>query len=193
MDVPIKKLVLKDDGAGVMSMAFVDQPAIMVDWVAFSADKEIKLSVQDEMQGIVFGPALIPDLLIPRINKLTGEKFAVFMDAPTIEAIALKFMQESRQNSINEAHDASKMFEGITIYESFIANDKRSKMPVGFESLPLGTWFITAKVNNEEMLSKIKTGEVKGFSIEGFFAEEPINVIDSQQLEAVISEILTQN
>ena len=40
----------------------------------------------------------------------------------------------------------------------------------GFEDLPDGTWFISAKVNNDAIWSKIKAGEVRGFSVEGNFS-----------------------
>ena len=38
----------------------------------------------------------------------------------------------------------------------------------GFD-LPDGTWFVKMKIENDEMWSKIKDGELKGLSIEGYF------------------------
>ena len=35
----------------------------------------------------------------------------------------------------------------------------------------VGTWFITMKVDNDEVWHKVKNGEIKGFSIEGYFTE----------------------
>jgi len=187
-----KKLVLSDSDTGVKSMAFVDAPAIMVNWFAFSEQKVISFAVQNEDQRIVFGPALIPNLPIPRIDEF-GNQFIVYMDDQTIQEVALRYMQQGRQNSANEMHDPTKTVSGVTIFESFITNKDRSNPPVGFESLPLGTWFISAKVNNDELWAKIKSGEFKGFSIEGFFEHEPAPTLDYQQVEAITESILSQS
>jgi hypothetical protein len=44
-------------------------------------------------------------------------------------------------------------------------------MNYGF-NFPKGTWVISMKVNNDEIWNKVKLGEVKGFSIEGYFADK---------------------
>ena len=45
-------------------------------------------------------------------------------------------------------------------------------MNYGFEHLPKGTWFVTMKVNNDDIWAKVKEGEIKGFSIEGYFTDK---------------------
>lgn len=189
--VPTKRLVINDPGTGVFTMAFVDAPAIMVNWFKFSENKEIKFAIQNEEQRIVFGPALIPNLPIPRVAA-DGSKFVVYMDAPTIQDIAIRYAQQGRQNSANEMHDDSRMLSGVTVFESFIVNKDRSNPPKGFESLPEGTWFISAKVNNDELWAKIKSGEFMGFSIEGFFEQQPVQDLTIEQVEAIMESILEQ-
>jgi hypothetical protein len=39
----------------------------------------------------------------------------------------------------------------------------------GFEDAPEGSWFISAKVDNTSIWDGIKTGALKGFSVEGLF------------------------
>ena len=39
-------------------------------------------------------------------------------------------------------------------------------------NVPEGTWMVSMKVDNEEIYEKAKNGEVKGFSIEGYFADK---------------------
>jgi hypothetical protein len=39
----------------------------------------------------------------------------------------------------------------------------------GFEDCPDGSWFGSFYVENDEVWNKIKSGEVKGFSVEGLF------------------------
>jgi hypothetical protein len=39
--------------------------------------------------------------------------------------------------------------------------------------MPVGTWMVSVKVNNEDVWNNfVKTGAVKGFSIEGYFADK---------------------
>jgi hypothetical protein len=65
--------------------------------------------------------------------------------------------------------------------------------------LPLGTWFGTMKVNNEQVWQEfVKTGAVKGFSIEGYFADKAKLSEQKEHIEAglkllKIKEMLLQN
>ena len=123
-------------------------------------------AVVNDEERIVVGPAMIPDLPIYRKDE-TGEYY-VFFDKQTIETIALKFYQKGFQQNANEMH--AKAVEGITFFQSWIADEGKGipKMKQ-FENLPDGTWFLGAKVNNEETWQKVKDGTFKGFSVEGMF------------------------
>ena len=56
-------------------------------------------------------------------------------------------------------------------------------------NVPIGTWMVSMKVNNDDVWKKVKAGEVKGFSIEGYFADklerpnEPVKDKMSEQEE----------
>jgi hypothetical protein len=123
-------------------------------------------SVVNSEERIVVGPAMIPDMPIYRRDE-TGEYY-VFFDKKTIETIALKFYAKGFQQSANEMH--TKPIEGITFFMSWIADESKGipKMKQ-FEDLPDGTWFLGAKVMNDETWSKVKDGTFKGFSVEGMF------------------------
>jgi len=123
-------------------------------------------SVVNSEERIVVGPAMIPDMPIYRRDH-TGEYY-VFFDKKTIETIALKFYAKGFQQSANEMH--TKPVEGITFFMSWIADESKGipKMKQ-FEDLPDGTWFLGAKVMNDETWSKVKDGTFKGFSVEGMF------------------------
>lgn len=161
----------------VQAIAFVDKPAIEKNFMAFS-DARVMFDADAERQ-IVSGPAMIPDSLIYRRDE-NGE-YNVFFSKPTVEAIALKYFKKDYQKNINLFHDPNLSVDGVTIFESFISDSKRGIQPMkGFEDLPDGTWFISAKVENPEVWAKIKSGEVKGFSVEGYFAtkRQPQNATD---------------
>lgn len=192
MDIPVKRLVFSETPgeSGVKAIAFVDAPAIMVNWVAFKDQKEIKYAVQDEAKRIILSPALIPDFLIPRIDEITKQPFAVVMDRETIFEVAMRWQQEGRASKANEMHHSSQELEGITWFGAFVSDEKHLPNPPAFSDLPPGTWFVMGKVDNEEVWNKIQTGQYKGISIEGFFDMEQAESLDDQQIQAIIQNIL---
>lgn len=191
--VPLKKLVLGDeDETGVKTIALVDEPAIMVNWVAFSEEKEpVKFSIQDEDQRIILSPALIPDLQIPRVDKATGERYAVYMDKETIWEVAYRWQKQGRQNLAMLTHQKGGEVDGITWFSSFVSDEKLGiKNPTAFEKMPNGTWYLMGKVNNDQVWKEIKEGKYKGISIDAFFEMEDDGELDAEQIEAIRESIL---
>lgn len=148
------------------------------------ADKKFKFSVVNEYERVVVGPAMIPDLPIYRKDE-TGEYY-VFFDKKTIETIALKFYQKGFQQNANEMH--AKAVEGITFFQSWIADESKGipKMKQ-FEDLPDGTWFLGAKIMNDETWEKVKDGTFKGFSVEGMFDMTEIKM--RQSADVIIAKL----
>jgi len=190
MEIPTFKMVLNpdDEGLGLKLMSVVDNPAIMVTWAKFN-EQEIKLSIQDEDQRIVFGPALIPDLPIKR--SIMGEKFFVSIDRENILKTAIKFQKDNLANKIDENH-SQNILSGITIFETFVTNENRVQLVKGFESLPMGTWFIGAKVNNDDIWGKAKRGELNGFSIDGLFSFKQAEDLTEKDIRGITREILNK-
>jgi len=167
--LPVFEMVIEDDLASdveVQQIAFVDKPAIEKNFLALG----VKLHfATDPQRQIVSGPAMVPDTLIYRKDQ-AGE-YNVFFSKETIEKIALKFFKKDYQKNLNLFHDPNLPIQGVTIFESFVSDKARGIQPMkGFEDLPDGTWFISAKVENPDVWAKIQTGEVKGFSVEGIFS-----------------------
>jgi hypothetical protein len=71
----------------------------------------------------------------------------------------------------------------MSVVESLITEVKNDKsMNYGF-NFPKGTWVISMKVNNDEIWNKVKLGEVKGFSIEGYFADKyEMSLVNEEQI-----------
>tara|TARA_R110002126_G_scaffold195543_4_gene343354 strand:- start:2017 stop:2571 length:555 start_codon:yes stop_codon:yes gene_type:complete len=172
MELPIFELKIDGDGTGVTAVALVNQPAIGIEYQTFN--KAMKFNIADEEQRVVMGAAMIPNLPIYRMDNERGEYFAVF-SKQTIRKIAEKFFKENKQSSYNEEHNPNKLVEGGFTFQSFITDEKMGiSAPKGFENIAEGTWFIAAKIENDEVWNKIKTdGEYKGFSIEGMFDVVP--------------------
>lgn len=170
MELPVYKLEIKDnDESGVLDIALVDMPAIESNWKAFSKEQQFK--TKDKDKRIVMGAAMIPDMKIYRNDG--GREYEVYFDAETIEKIRDKYFKAGHDSHANLMHDEDTQTKDVYVIESFISDSKRGvKAPEGFEGLPEGTWFVSMKVDNDTIWNNfVKTGKLKGFSVEGFFNE----------------------
>jgi hypothetical protein len=188
MDLPFIEFKLSDDVEGLQAIAFVDAPAIGLNYQAFAPHK---FEIINEEKRIVMGAAMIPDLPIYRRDE-RGEYYAIFRKE-TIKALVQKLFKENKHNNFNEQHNAFKILDGVYIYQSFITDQELGILPPqGFENVADGTWFIAAKVENDEAWSKVKEdGILKGFSVEGVFDLEPYKFkkMNKLNLDSVISTL----
>jgi hypothetical protein len=125
-------------------------------------------AIQDEEERIISGPLMLADTPIYR-NDDNGEYYVVFTKE-TIKKIAQRFFKKGYQSNVNLMHDQGNLTEGMTMFESWIKDDKRGiKAMKGFEDVPDGSWFGSFKVDNDEVWKLVKEGKVRGFSVEGQF------------------------
>jgi hypothetical protein len=102
-------------------------------------------------------------------NDQNGEYYVQFTK-DTIKQIAQKFFRKGYQQNVNLMHDSGSIVNGLTMFESWISDEKRGIKPMlGFENVPDGSWFGSFKVENDDVWKLIKEGKVKGFSVEGVF------------------------
>lgn len=171
MEFPIFKLTIdpsEDGQTEVSAIALVDQPAIERNFMAFNSQQ--RFQVVSEEQRIISGPLMIPDMPIYRENKEFGSHYVVF-DAETIKAAAIKYAAKKYSDKVNEMHDQSKFIDGVVLFESFLADNKRGiQCMAGYEDLPDGTWFGSMYVGNDAAWQQVKDGTFKGFSVEGDFS-----------------------
>lgn len=185
MDLPFIEFKLTDEVEGLQAIALVDNPAIGLNYQAFAPHK---FEVIDEDKRIVMGAAMVPDLPIYRRDE-RGEYYAIFKK-DTIKALVQKLFKENKHTEFNEEHNSFKILDGVYIYQSFITDAELGiSAPSGFENVADGTWFIAAKVENDEAWAKVKEeGLLKGFSVEGVFDLEPYKFkkMNKLNLESVI-------
>lgn len=176
-----------DDETRVEKVSFVDEPAIQKNWMAFK--KQSSFAVQNEEKRIVSGALMIAGLPIYRRDEKMGEYYVTFSQ-DAIRSIVYKFMKEARTKEVNEMHSTD--VDGVFMFESFIIDSSRGiKTPEGFDELPDGSWFGSFKVDNDEVWAKVKSGEFRGFSVEGIFEEAIDKQIDENVLKEVI-RVLTE-
>ena len=171
---------LPNDDSQLEAVALVDTPAIEMNWQAFN-NNNYKFSAIEEKR-IISGPLMVADLPIYRRDS-SGEYYGVFK-AEDIYNLRNKFFKKSLDKSVNIMHDSAQMVDGVFMIESFLIDSKRGILsPKGY-NLTDGSWFGSYKVDNEEIWNDfIKTGEFKGFSVEGLFntvkiEDKPIDLIE---------------
>jgi len=158
----------KDEESGISAVSVVESPAIESDFIYLSKH-EIELKEVDAEKRILMGAGLIPNKQIYRKNE-KGEEYYIYFSEATIRKASELFLMNSNQNNATLEH--KQKLEGMSIVESWIVEGDHDKsMNYGF-NFPKGTWMISMKVNNDEIWNKVKLGEVKGFSIEGYFADK---------------------
>jgi hypothetical protein len=147
---------------------------------------------------IIYGPALTPDLKIYRNpNDLVNEPHMVFFSKETIEQIRTKFHKKNYDNNINIKHNGIRI-QNVEMIKSFLIDENSNpSLPNEFKDLPLGTWMLAYKIENDEVWEMIKNNEIKGFSVEGIFEyvkyeEDDISDNCDIKLETAFDELLYQ-
>jgi hypothetical protein len=185
MELPLYELVIndEDDESGVDFISLVDKPAIKRNWIAFSEQQKFSFK-SDQEKRIISGPAMIPNELIYRKDK-EGKEYNVVFSEETIQKIVEKYFKSQYTTNFNLQHKKSLLAQGVYLIESFVIDEERGiNAPKGFEDLPNGSWFISCKVDNDEIWNDfIKEGVFKGFSVEGFFQEKQVKETKSEELE----------
>ena len=155
--------------SGIEAISVVENPAIEEDFIALKKH-EVQLAEVDAEKRILMGPALIPNKQIYRTNG--EEEYNIFFSEDTVKKASELFLSRGKQNNSTLEHQVD--IQGLSVVESWIIEDtdmdKSKKYGL---SLPKGTWMVSVKVNNDDIWNNyVKEGKVKGFSIEGFFADK---------------------
>jgi len=170
-----KVMFNEEENEGVYCISIVSDPAIGVQFITLAEQKEIKLATINEEQRILLGAVLVPDQIIPRYQ--SGHEFNIVFPAETIKQVQQNFSRQGYQNNSTIEHSGDNL-EDVTFVETWIKEDEVHDKSVhyGFNE-PVGTWFAAMKVNNDEIWNDyVKTGKVKGFSIDGVFDMERVNL-----------------
>ena len=162
-ELPIYDIKLTDDNQGVGFISLVDVPAIGVDWIKLSNESQLSFKADKEKQ-LLYGPFLIPNKLIYRHDEKMGEYYVRF-SKEEIEKIASKFNEDLNNKNINFQHSDQKV-EAFVASNWMIDGEQDKSRNMGFD-LPEGTWFGGVKVKDLSFWTdKVKTDEVRGFSVE---------------------------
>jgi hypothetical protein len=167
----IVELVIDEEAlySGIEAISIVDRPAIEENFIALSQEHKIELAEVDKEKRILMGAALVPNKNIYRQNE--DEEYYIYFSEDTVRKASELFLMRGNQNKSTLEHEAE--LHGLSVVESWIIEDETHDKSRKYDmDLPIGTWMVSMKVNNDEVWNDyVKTGKVKGFSIEGYFTD----------------------
>jgi len=188
----IIELVLDEEqeDSGVEAISIVESPAIEEDFVALKK-QDIKLAEVNKDKKLLMGALLVPNKPIFRKNE--DDEYYIYFSKDTIRKASQLYLKNGNQNNSTLEHQHS--LNGLTLVESWIVeSETNDKSRLYNMNVPVGTWMGTVKVNNDDVWNEyVKTNKVKGFSIEGYFAdkmERPKESIKEDMSEENIAEQL---
>ncbi len=157
-----------DEASGIDAISLVETPAIESNFIALNKH-ELLLKEIDSEKRILMGPALIPDKSIYRRND-NGDEYYIYFSKDTVRKASELFFKKS--NHQNATYEHEKKIDNMTIVESWIVEDPaKDKTALYGMDVPAGTWMVSMKVDDEKIYNDAKEGTIKGFSIEGYFAD----------------------
>ena len=187
----ITELVISDDSElTIDAISLVSQPAIEVDFVFFGKEKNnLTLAKVDEEKRMLVSPALIPNKQIYRYDAATDQDYYVFFSKDTVQKASELYLKNNNHHKATYEH--SERVGGVLTVESWIIEDsKKDKSNLFGFSLPVGSWMVKMKIENEDMWERIKSKELKGISIEGYFVSKMESMSETEIKEENILEAL---
>jgi len=184
----IYELVIEDENIDeVFAVSLVSEPAIESNFIFF--DKEnIQFAALNDEKRLVMGAILIPNKQILRIDG-EGKPYHVFFKPETIKKLSEMYLKKKYTDKSTLEHN--EKINGVTLVESWIKESiTKDKSALYNLNVPVGTWMGTFKIDNDEIWNDyIKTGEVKGFSIEGLFGH---SLVEQHKVEFSKDTLISQ-
>jgi hypothetical protein len=195
----IVELVIADDSQelAIDAISLVTSPAIEQDFVYFGKEKNnLTFAKVDEEKRMLVSPALIPNKNIFRHDPNTDSDYYVYFSKETVRKASELYLKHNNHHKATYQHQ--DRVSGVLTVESWIIEDtKLDKSTLYGYSLPVGTWMVKLKISNDEIWSKIKDGELKGLSIEGYFTDKMEQMSEkapsNEEILSALNEIIKQN
>ena len=170
------------------AISLVTEPAIAQDFVYFNKTKHnLTLAKVDEEQRLLVSPALIPNKQIYRFDADTNQEYYVYFTAETVKKASEMYLKHNNNNNATVQHE--NKVTGVHTVESWVIQDAemdKSRL-YGFD-LPKGTWMVSMKIENQEIIDRIKEGELKGLSIEGYFIDRMQKMSKFEKVGTMIAD-----
>jgi hypothetical protein len=177
------ELKIEDNEDEVFAISLVESPAIESDFIFFDKE-EVMFAATDNEQQMLIGPILLPEKKILRVDG-EGQPYHVYFTKETVKKIAQNYLMKKYTDKATLEHDMS--IKGVHLVESWIKEGKLDKSNAYGLSVPEGTWMGMFKISDPNIWKDyVKTGKVKGFSIEGLFTH---NLIHASKEDILLKDI----
>tara|TARA_R110000765_G_scaffold33460_3_gene76607 strand:+ start:123 stop:833 length:711 start_codon:yes stop_codon:yes gene_type:complete len=189
----IVELVIADDSQelAIDAISLVSAPAIEQDFVFFGKEKNnLTFAKVDEEKRMLVSPALIPNKQIFRYDPNTDSEYYVYFSPETVRKASELYLKHNNHHKATQEHN--ERVSGVLTVESWIKEGDMDKSKLYGFDLPNGTWFVKMKIENDELWSKIKDGELRGLSIEGYFTDKMENMSSKTPTDEEILKALNE-
>jgi len=169
-----------EEFSGIEAISVVESPAIEEDFIALKNQEQIRLAEISKEKRLLMGAALIPEK--PIYRKTGDHEIYIYFSKDTVAKASQMYLKAGNQGQATMEHTEEKL-DGMTVVESWIVedavHDKSRKYGL---DMPIGTWMVSMKVDNDDIWNNyVKENKIKGFSIEGYFADKLNRPQDKQQ------------
>lgn len=146
----------------VFAISLVTEPAIEENFIYLSKEEPQRIFLETDEKHLVVGPVLIPEKPIYRNDGNGGYYFQFSKEA--IEHLAYNYLMNGRMWSTTLQHE--EIADNVCIVESWIKTSENDKsVDLGID-VPIGSWLCAMKVYDESTWDRVRSGELKGFSVE---------------------------
>ena len=185
----IIELVIDEESeeySGISAISVVSAPAIEEPFIALKKEDQVRLAEVSKEKRLLLGAALIPQK--PIYRKSGDHEFYIYFSKDTVAKASQMFLQAGNQGQATMEHATEKL-EGMTVVESWIIEDEvHDKSRKYGLDMPVGTWMVSMKCDNDEIWAKVKENKIRGFSIEGYFADRLSNRPLDKQVDQLTEE-----
>ena len=186
----------ENESLAIDCISLVSEPAIQENLIFMSkAKNNLTLAKIDTDKREIISPALIPNKNIYRVDE-NGDDYYVYFSKDTVKNCAYSFLKNNNHHKATYQH--KERVSGVLTVESWIIEDpKMDKANLYGFQLKKGTWMVKMKIENDDLWQKVKSGDIKGLSIEGYFTskyqemqkKEPTN----EEILKALNEIIKEN
>ena len=194
----IRELLIDENSQelAIDAISLVSAPAIEQDFVYFGKEKNnLTFAKVDEEKRMLISPALIPNKQIFRYDPNTDSEYYVYFSPETVRKASELYLKHNNHHKATYEHQ--DRVSGVLTVESWIKEGDMDKSKLYGFDLPDGTWFVKMKINNDELWKKVKDGELKGLSIEGYFTDKMSKLSEktptNEEILSALNEIIKEN
>lgn len=176
--IPVFMVNVDNPDCSINTMSLVDDPAMSIDMVCFSEEKQkMNFSIQDEQKHNILTCLVRVDFPILRLTE-EGNPYYIVFSKETSEKLCQRLMTDGYQQNISLDHNG-KLIEGVILQEVFIKDSTLGLSPVGFEDAADGSLMGVYHITDDALWQDCLDGKFKGISIESYLSLESFKKINN--------------